>query len=166
MLYLDVSWTKRLLGLMYVGRRTSQCARLGAIGTAAFVVQTLSGQCKVLIKALQTCVRACVRTCCQLVVEQQRRLPTELAAEQAAGLHREGVVVAEQQAADAEVRLGGVPQAGRLVGYAVVHVHLVALGTARGGTSADRQHIQGGANRADDFHVGSRSPGSRCSPSL
>lgn len=82
-----------------------------------------------------------MRTCCQLVVEQQRRLPTQLAAEQAAGLHREGVVVAQQQAADAEVRLGGVPQAGRLVGHAVVHVHLVALGTARGGTSADRQHI-------------------------
>lgn len=74
-----------------------------------------------------------MRTCCQLVVEQQRWLPTQLAAEQAAGLHREGVVVAQQQAADAEVRLGGVPQAGRLVGHAVVHVHFVALGRARGG---------------------------------
>lgn len=78
-------------------------------------------------------MRACVRTCCQLVVEQQRWLPTQLAAEQAAGLHREGVVVSQQQAADAEVRLGGVPQAGRLVGHAVVHVHFVALGRAREG---------------------------------
>lgn len=91
-----------------------------------------------------------MRTCCQLVVEQQRWLPTQLAAEQAAGLHRESVVVAQQQAADAEVRLGGVPQAGRLVGHAVVHVHFVALGKAKGGTSVDRQHIQGGTNGAED----------------
>lgn len=73
-----------------------------------------------------------MRTCCQLVVEQQRRLPTQLTAEQAAGLHREGVVVAQQQAADAEVRLGGVSQACGLVGRAVVHVHFVALGRAMG----------------------------------
>lgn len=73
-----------------------------------------------------------MRTCCQLVVEQQCWLPTQLTAEQAAGLHREGVVVAQQQAADAEIRLGGVSQAGRLVGHAVVHVHFVALGVGRG----------------------------------
>lgn len=82
--------------------------------------------------ALQTCVCVCVhvRTCCQLVVEQQCRLPTQLTVLQAAGLHRERVVVSQQQAADAEIRLRGVSQVGGLVGHAVVHVHFVTLGAA------------------------------------
>lgn len=66
-------------------------------------------------------------TSCQLIVEQQGWFPTQLTAEQAAGLHRESVVVAQQQAADAEIGLSGVSQAGRQVGHTVVHMHFVAL---------------------------------------
>ena len=78
------------------------------------------------------CVFLCVcsSTCCQLVKEQQCRLPTQLTAEQAAGLHRESVVVSQQQAADAEIGLCGVSQVGRLVGQTVIHVHFIALKTA------------------------------------
>lgn len=78
---------------------------------------------------LKMCVYVCVcsSTCCQLVVQQECRFPTQLTVEQAAGLHREGVVVSHQQAADAEVGLCGVSQVGRLIGHAVIHVHFVTL---------------------------------------
>lgn len=69
----------------------------------------------------------CVCTCRQLVVQQQRSFSTQLPAQQAARLDGEGVVVSRLQAADAEVRLRGVPQEGRLVGHAVVHVDFVTL---------------------------------------
>ena len=66
-------------------------------------------------------------TCGQLVVEQQGGLPTQLSAQQAAGLHRERVVVSQQQAADAEIRLRGVSQERSLIGHTVMHMHFVAL---------------------------------------
>lgn len=72
-------------------------------------------------------MHARVSTCRQLVVQQQGSVPTQLPPHQAASLDGEGVVVSRLQAADAEVGLGGVPQEGRLVAHAVVHVHLVTL---------------------------------------
>lgn len=77
------------------------------------------------VSARVVCVRVCT---CQLVVQQQRGLSTQLPPYQAASLDGEGVVVSRLQAADAEVRLRGVAQEGRLVAHAVVHVHLVTLG--------------------------------------
>lgn len=75
-------------------------------------------------------VSAGCSTCCQLVIEEECRFPTQLAVQQAAGLHREGVVVCHQQAADPEIGLCGVSQVGGLVGHAVIHMHFIALETA------------------------------------
>lgn len=73
----------------------------------------------------------CSSTCSQLVIEQKCRFPAQLTIEQAASLHRESVVVSHQQAADAEIRLCGVSQVGRLVGHTVVHMHFITLEAAQ-----------------------------------
>lgn len=69
----------------------------------------------------------CFCTCCELVIEQQCRFSTQLTVEQAAGLHKESVVVSQQQAADAEIGLCGVSQVGRLVGHTVIHMYFITL---------------------------------------
>lgn len=63
----------------------------------------------------------------RVVVKQQGGLPAELAVEEAAGAHGEGVVVPRQQVVDPQEGLGRVAQAGGGVGHTVVHVHLITL---------------------------------------